>query len=64
MNILTPSMAELPHAVHESLAACIPFPERLGKPEGFAPRCAAIVENLALNGEVIRLDGALRRAPH
>ena len=61
---LTPLMAELPLAVQESLAASIPFPKRLGKPEEFAQLCAAIVENLALNGEVIRLDGALRRAPH
>jgi hypothetical protein len=56
-------MAELPQAVQESLAASIPFPKRLGKPEEFAQLCAAIVENMALNGEVIRLDGALRMAP-
>jgi hypothetical protein len=49
--------------VQESLAASIPFPKRLGKPEEFAHLCAAIVENLSLNGEVIRLDGALRMAP-
>ena len=60
---LTPLMAGLPQAVQESLAASIPFPKRLGKPEEFAQLCAAIVENLALNGEVIRLDGALRMAP-
>ena len=60
---LTPLMAELPQPVQESLAASIPFPKRLGKPEEFAQLCAAIVENLALNGEVIRLDGALRMAP-
>jgi len=60
---LTPLMAELPQAVQESLAASIPFPKRLGKPEEFAHLCAAIVENMALNGEVIRLDGALRMAP-
>jgi NAD(P)-dependent dehydrogenase (short-subunit alcohol dehydrogenase family) len=60
---LTPLMAELPQAVQESLAASIPFPKRLGKPEEFAQLCAAIVENMALNGEVIRLDGALRMAP-
>ena len=60
---LTPLMAELPLPVQESLAASIPFPKRLGKPEEFAQLCAAIVENLALNGEVIRLDGALRMAP-
>jgi hypothetical protein len=56
-------MAELPQAIQESLAASIPFPKRLGKPEEFAHLCAAIVENMSLNGEVIRLDGALRMAP-
>ena len=60
---LTPLMAELPEAVQQSLAASIPFPKWLGKPDEFAQLCAAIVENLALNGEVIRLDGALRMAP-
>ena len=60
---LTPLMAELPLPVQESLAASIPFPKRLGKPEEFAHLCAAIVENMSLNGEVIRLDGALRMAP-
>ena len=60
---LTPLLAELPQAVQESLAASIPFPKRLGKPEEFAQLAAAIVENAALNGEVIRLDGALRMAP-
>ena len=60
---LTPLMAELPEPVQASLAASIPFPKRLGKPEEFAHLAAAIVENLALNGEVIRLDGALRMAP-
>jgi NAD(P)-dependent dehydrogenase (short-subunit alcohol dehydrogenase family) len=60
---LTPLMAELPQAVQDSLAASIPFPKRLGKPEEFAHLAATIVENMALNGEVIRLDGALRMAP-
>ena len=60
---LTPLMAELPEAVQASLAASIPFPKRLGRPEEFAQLAAAIVENAALNGEVIRLDGALRLAP-
>ncbi|HKX39823.1 MAG TPA: SDR family NAD(P)-dependent oxidoreductase [Burkholderiaceae bacterium] len=60
---LTPLMAELPQAVQESLAASIPFPKRLGKPEEFAQLAASIVENPSLNGEVIRLDGALRMAP-
>jgi NAD(P)-dependent dehydrogenase (short-subunit alcohol dehydrogenase family) len=60
---LTPLMAELPEAVQQSLAASIPFPKRLGRPQEFAQLCATIVENLSLNGEVIRLDGALRMAP-
>ncbi len=60
---LTPLMAELPQAVQESLAASIPFPKRLGKPEEFAELAAGIIRNLSLNGEVIRLDGALRMAP-
>lgn len=60
---LTPLLAELPQAVQESLAASIPFPKRLGKPEEFAQLAAGIIENLSLNGEVIRLDGALRMAP-
>ncbi len=60
---LTPLMAELPQPVQDSLAASIPFPKRLGRPEEFAHLAASIVENMALNGEVIRLDGALRMAP-
>ena len=60
---LTPLMAELPQSVQESLAASIPFPKRLGKPEEFAELAAGIIRNLSLNGEVIRLDGALRMAP-
>ena len=59
----TPLMAELPQAVQDTLAASIPFPKRLGKPEEFAQLALAIIENSALNGEVIRLDGALRMAP-
>lgn len=60
---LTPLMAELPQPVQDSLAASIPFPKRLGKPQEFAQLVAGIIENIALNGEVIRLDGALRMAP-
>ena len=60
---LTPLMATLPQPVQDSLAASIPFPRRLGKPEEFAQLAAGIVENMSLNGEVIRLDGALRMAP-
>ncbi len=60
---LTPLMAQLPAEVQQSLAASIPFPKRLGKPEEFAALAAHIVTNTHLNGEVIRLDGALRMAP-
>jgi hypothetical protein len=49
--------------VQESLAASIPFPKRLGKPSEFAHLASSIIENVSLNGEVIRLDGALRMAP-
>jgi NAD(P)-dependent dehydrogenase (short-subunit alcohol dehydrogenase family) len=59
----TPLMKTLPEHVQESLAASIPFPSRLGKPEEFAQLALHIVSNTHLNGEVIRLDGALRMAP-
>ena len=59
----TPLMEQLPEAVQQSLAASIPFPQRLGKPEEFAQLACQIVTNGHLNGEVIRLDGALRMAP-
>jgi len=59
----TPLMRTLPEPVQQSLAASIPFPQRLGKPEEFAQLAAHIVTNGHLNGEVIRLDGALRMAP-
>jgi NAD(P)-dependent dehydrogenase (short-subunit alcohol dehydrogenase family) len=59
----TPMVATLPQSVQDSLAASIPFPSRLGRPEDFAMLAAHIIENVMLNGEVIRLDGALRMAP-
>ena len=59
----TPLMRTLPEPVQQSLAASIPFPSRLGKPEEFAELACYIVSNGHLNGEVIRLDGALRMAP-
>ena len=59
----TPLMRTLPEPVQASLAASIPFPSRLGKPEEFAELACHIVSNGHLNGEVIRLDGALRMAP-
>ena len=59
----TPLLLELPEPVQKSLAASIPFPSRLGKPSEFAELACHIVTNGHLNGEVIRLDGALRMAP-
>ena len=60
---LTPLMKTLPEPVQQSLAASIPFPQRLGKPEEFAQLAVHIVSNGHLNGEVIRIDGALRMSP-
>lgn len=57
---LTPLLAELPQEVQDGLASAIPNPARLGKPEEFAALVRAMVENDYLNGEVVRLDGALR----
>jgi NAD(P)-dependent dehydrogenase (short-subunit alcohol dehydrogenase family) len=60
---LTPLLGKLPEEVQKSLADSIPFPKRLGTPEEFARLALHIVDNVQLNGEVIRLDGALRMAP-
>ena len=59
----TPLLAGLPEEARESLGEQAPFPSRLGRPEEFAALVAHIVENEMLNGEVIRLDGAIRMAP-
>jgi NAD(P)-dependent dehydrogenase (short-subunit alcohol dehydrogenase family) len=59
----TPMMAGLPEEAQKSLGASVPFPSRLGRPEEYAKLARHIVENSMLNGEVIRLDGALRMAP-
>jgi NAD(P)-dependent dehydrogenase (short-subunit alcohol dehydrogenase family) len=59
----TPLLAALPAEARESLGKSIPFPPRLGQPSEYAALAAHIVENRMLNGEVIRLDGALRMAP-
>jgi NAD(P)-dependent dehydrogenase (short-subunit alcohol dehydrogenase family) len=59
----TPLMAGLPQAARESLEQQIPFPPRLGKPSEYAALVKHIIENEMLNGEVIRLDGAIRMAP-
>ncbi len=59
----TPLMKTLPESVQESLGKSIPFPNRLGHPEEFAQLISHIAENTHLNGETIRLDGAIRLAP-
>ena len=59
----TPMMFGMPKEVQESLAASVPFPSRLGTPEDYAKLARHIFENDMLNGEVIRLDGAIRLAP-
>src|ERR1700733_3537283 len=59
----TPLLAALPQEAQYSLAASIPFPARLGRPEGYGALVLAIIANPMLNGETIRLDGALRMAP-
>ena len=58
--IATPLLLTMPQAVQESLAATVPFPKRFGKPEEFAALVMHLIENAMINGEVIRLDGALR----
>jgi NAD(P)-dependent dehydrogenase (short-subunit alcohol dehydrogenase family) len=59
----TPMMAAMPQDVQDSLGAAVPFPSRLGEPSEYAALAVHIVENQMLNGETIRLDGAIRMAP-
>jgi NAD(P)-dependent dehydrogenase (short-subunit alcohol dehydrogenase family) len=59
----TPMMAGLPEEARDSLGRQVPFPPRLGRPEEYAKLVKHIIENEMLNGEVIRLDGAIRMAP-
>jgi NAD(P)-dependent dehydrogenase (short-subunit alcohol dehydrogenase family) len=59
----TPMMAGLPEDARVSLGKQVPFPSRLGKPEEYAALVKHIIENEMLNGEVVRLDGAIRMAP-
>jgi len=59
----TPMLESLPESVQQSLGASVPFPPRLGDPAEYAALVQAIVENVLLNGETIRLDGAIRLAP-
>ncbi|MET0287684.1 MAG: SDR family NAD(P)-dependent oxidoreductase [Polyangiales bacterium] len=60
---ITPMLAGLPQNVQDSLGKQVPFPSRLGKPEEYGQLVHAIVTNPMLNGEVIRLDGAIRMPP-
>lgn len=60
---LTPMMLALPEKVQQSLGQSVPFPNRLGRPQEFAMLAGQIIANPMLNGETIRLDGALRMAP-
>jgi NAD(P)-dependent dehydrogenase (short-subunit alcohol dehydrogenase family) len=60
---LTPMLKGLPQEVQDSLGQQVPFPARLGRPEEYAALVRHIVENEMLNGETIRLDGAIRMAP-
>jgi NAD(P)-dependent dehydrogenase (short-subunit alcohol dehydrogenase family) len=60
---LTPLLQGLPDEAQQSLAAAIPYPPRLGDPKEFADAIRFAIENQYLNGEVIRLDGALRMQP-
>jgi NAD(P)-dependent dehydrogenase (short-subunit alcohol dehydrogenase family) len=59
----TPMLHALPEEAQRSLAAAVPFPKLLGRPEQFAALVRHMIENCYLNGEVVRLDGALRMAP-
>jgi len=60
---MTPMMAGMPEDVQESLGRQIPFPPRLGRPEEYADTAAFIYENPVVNGETIRIDGAIRMQP-
>jgi NAD(P)-dependent dehydrogenase (short-subunit alcohol dehydrogenase family) len=59
----TPMLAGLPQNVQDSLAASVPFPQRLGRPDEYAQTVLDLCRNVMINGSVIRLDGALRMAP-
>jgi NAD(P)-dependent dehydrogenase (short-subunit alcohol dehydrogenase family) len=59
----TPMVDGMPEQVYQSLCAQVPYPSRLGKPEEYADTVAFILQNRYLNGETIRIDGAIRLAP-
>ena len=60
----TPLMLGLPERARASLGEQVPYPQRLGLPDEFAQLVESIADNAYLNGETIRLDGAIRMAPH
>ena len=60
---LTPLLASLPEEAQRSLGQQVPFPSRLGHPDEYAQLAGSIIDNVMLNGETIRLDGAIRMAP-
>jgi NAD(P)-dependent dehydrogenase (short-subunit alcohol dehydrogenase family) len=62
-TIGTPPMMDAPESIRQSLAASVPFPKRLGDPDEYAKLAQQIIENGYLNGETIRLDGAVRFSP-
>ncbi len=59
----TPMLLGMPQEVQDALGKMVPFPSRLGKPDEYAQLAKAIIENMMLNGETIRLDGAIRMQP-
>jgi NAD(P)-dependent dehydrogenase (short-subunit alcohol dehydrogenase family) len=59
----TPMLMGMPHEVRDALGKMVPFPQRLGMPQEYAHLARAIIENVMLNGETIRLDGAIRMQP-
>ena len=63
IRVMTPLLATLPQEAQDSLGAQVPFPSRLGQPDEYAQLVESIVTNPMLNGETIRLDGAIRMAP-
>jgi 3-hydroxyacyl-CoA dehydrogenase/3-hydroxy-2-methylbutyryl-CoA dehydrogenase len=60
---LTPLLAGLPEKVQNELGKTVPFPKRLGKPDEYAHAVQFLVENPMMNGEVVRVDGAIRMQP-
>lgn len=60
---MTPLLASLPEKVQVALAKTVPFPQRLGEPDEYAQLVESIINNPMMNGESIRLDGALRMQP-